>query len=622
MPKKRSLKPKQLRSRDVIDLFNESAAGIAISGDSGTGKSNIMLLLMEALCREVGITLIDPHGDLAQDYERSCSALPRRLRDRVLVVRPSDLSNVVAMNPLYVPDLGKGRLHWRAQVTTKVSHVGRVILYALGETNFNGKPVLLKWLTRGLGTCAEHRLTFPDCRHFFDVGSEIYDALARATPDLLARTEMADLAEMRPRDREELIGSTKNRVLNYLANPVVSLTLGRPDGWIDARQLVRERYITIVSLERGGVLREEDVEIFANLWLSEILFAIFNLPRHERTPHLICADELPVFASSHDLLTRAAGQIRKFQTRLLTGFQGTQLFPERTEDRLLNALIGQCGATIVLRHRNPVDAKFFGELVTLPVLDPLIEKHRLTQWQQYQDGHDVLFLTDENETWSDADQAGGSQSNAQSDTTTDTATNNRSSTTGDTVTRDERTLAEAVSRARSEQTGTSSSRATARGATATDGTSWSNTRTRGGGRTRKMTLVPRLRWREVTTSIEYFSTNEQVDYGAREITRLGVGEGILYRAGAVPLRVQFPLAKGPLDRTPKFAAKQVQALRREITARPMFAKPEQIIAERRDFERRLVGHLNRLAIERERPGLPSPADVPEDGPDDNPTLAI
>jgi hypothetical protein len=622
MPKKRPLKPKQLRSRDVIDLFHESAAGIAVSGDSGTGKSNIMLLLMEALCREVGITLIDPHGDLAQDFERSCSALPRRLRDRVLVIRPSDLSNVVAMNPLYVPDLGKGRLHWRAQVTTKVSHVGRVVLYALGERNFDGKPVLLKWMTRSLGTCAEHQLTIPDSRHFFDVGGEVYQALTRATPEIIARTEMADLAEMRPRDREELIGSTKNRVLNYLANPVVSLTLGRPSGWIDARQLVRERYITIVSLERGGVLREEDVEIFANLWLSEILFAVFNLPRHERTPHLLCADEVPVLAPSFDLLTRALGQIRKYQTRLLTGFQGTQLFPERTEDRLLNALIGQCGATIVLRHRNPVDAKFFGELVTLPVLNPLIEKHRLTQWQQYQDGHDVAFLTDENETWSDADQAGGSQSNAQSDTMTDTAADNRSSTIGDTVTRDERTLSEAVSRARSDQTGTSSSRATARGTTTTDGTSWSKTQTRGGGRTRKMTLVPRLRWREVTTSIEFFSTQEQVDYGARNVTRFGTGEGILYRAGDVPMRVQFPLAKGPFDRTPKFAAKEVRTLRREITARPEFANPEQIIGERREFERRLIGHLNRLAIEHERPVRPQTENVSDDNPDDNPTLAI
>jgi hypothetical protein len=499
-----------------------------------------------------------------------------------------------------------------------VGHVARILLYAWGERDFNSRPVLFKWLNRVLTTMATAGLTLADARHFFNVGSDVYRALTSTVPDVLARVEMNELAEMRPREREDLIASTRNRLLGFLENPLVELTLGRPHGWLDASTMIRDRQITIISLEQRGVLREEDQQIFANLWLCELLNAAYNLPRHERALHAIFLDELPQFAPSFDVLTHALAQVRKFKLRLVGAFQGTQMFPDRTEDRLLNALIGQCGATIVHRHKNPVDAKFFGELVTLPVLNPLAEKHRLTQWQQYQDGNDVAFLTDSNETWSDADQSGGSRSNAQSDTTTDTTTDNRSSTTGNTVTRDERTLAEAVSRARSEQTGTGTSSATARGATATDGTNWSNTRTRGGGRTRKMTLVPRLRWRQVVTNIEFFSTQEQMDYGAREVTRLGTGEGILYRAGEVPLRVQFPLARGPFDRTPKFAAKQVQALEREITSRPIFATPAEIIAERRDFERRLIGHLKRLAIQHE-PAAPPP---PDDGEDDNPHLAI
>src|SRR5207249_11995483 len=133
--------------------------------------------------------------------------------------------------------------------------------------------------------------------------------------------------------------------------------------------------------------------------------AAYDLPRDERTPHVVFLDELPVFGSSFDVLTRALAQVRKFKIRLVASFQGTQLFPDRTEDRLLNALISQCRTTIVLRHKNPVDAKFFGELITLPVLDPHVEKHRLTQWQQYQDGNEPVQLTDEAETWSDADQS-------------------------------------------------------------------------------------------------------------------------------------------------------------------------------------------------------------------------
>lgn len=598
MRKKISKKPKSFHRREMIDLFNDSAAGIAISGDSGTGKSNTMNVLMDALVRQdIGLTLLDPHGDLAQDFEHSCSALPRRLRERCQVIRPCNLSRMVSLNPLYVSPASGDWLRWRAQIATKVSQVARILLYAWGERDFNSKPVLFKWLTRVLTTMATAGMTLSDARHFFQVGGDVYQALANAAPDVLARVEMNDLLEMRPREREDLIASTKNRLLGFLENPVVELALGRPHGWLDASTMIRERKITIISLERGGVLREEDQEIFANLWLSELLNAAYNLPRHERTPHVVFLDELPVFSSSFDVLTRALAQVRKFQIRLVAAFQGTQLFPDRTEDRLLNALISQCRTTVVFRHKNPVDAKFFGELVTLPVLDPLAEKHRLTQLQQYQDGNEVVVLTDETDNWSDAEQAGGSRSDAQSDTSSDTSTDSRSSSRGDTVTRNEQALSEAVSRARNDQTGSSTSRATSRGNTRTDGTSWSNTSTRGGSRTRKTTLVPRLRWREIVTSVQFFSPDEQVAFGARDVARQGTGEAAVYTAGQVPMRVRFPLAHGPFDHTPKFAAKQLQALRTEIMSRPMFATPAQIVAERREFECRLITHLERIAIE-------------------------
>jgi len=650
MRKKKSKSPQTFRKRQVLDLFSESAAGIAISGDSGTGKSNTMNVLMDALARQdIGLTLLDPHGDLAQDFEHSCSALPRRLRERCQVIRPSQLSHIIALNPLFVPT-GGGWLRWRARIASKVSQVARILLYAWGEHDFNSKPVLFKWLTRVLTTMATAGMTLPDARHFFQVGGDVYQALANAAPDVLARVEMNELVEMRPREREDLIASTKNRLLGFLENPIVELSLGRPHGWLDASTMIRERKITIISLERGGVLREEDQEIFANLWLSELLNAAYDLPRHERTPHVVFLDELPVFGSSFDVLTRALAQVRKFKIRLVAAFQGTQLFPERKDDRLLNALISQCRTTVVFRHKNPVDAKFFGELVTLPLLDPLAEKHRLTQVQQYQDGNDVVFLTDEGDNWSAAQQSGASQADAQSETSTDTTgetrssstsntdssgtTDTRSSGTSDTVTRDEQALSEAVSRARSdqagssasrtaghsrsEQSGSSSGRANSRGNTRTDGTSWSNTTTRGGSRTRKMTLVPRLRWREVVTSIQLFNPDEQVAFGARDVTRQATGEAVVYTACEAPMRVRFPLARGPFASTPKFAAKQLQALRVAILSRPLFATPAQIVSERREFEQKLITHLEQLAIESQTIVIPPPV---REAPN-NPLLSI
>ena len=47
-------------------LHDESAAGVLVSGDSGTGKSNLMYGLMAAVLRtNRRAILLDPHGDMA-----------------------------------------------------------------------------------------------------------------------------------------------------------------------------------------------------------------------------------------------------------------------------------------------------------------------------------------------------------------------------------------------------------------------------------------------------------------------------------------------------------------------------------------------------------------------------
>jgi len=325
------------RFEDSI-LFGDTAAGLLLSGDSGTGKTYGMLRLVRRLILAgCGITFIDPHGDGADDIERFAASLPRSQRRRVIVVRYADTSRITGMNPLSVDRDGIDDVTFRARVASRAGHVAKILLHAFGERDFNHKPVLAKWTNRFLTMLARTGLTIADVRHFFDVTSPVYQALTSAAPDFVAQFEMEQLAELRPSEREEQIGSTKNRFLNFLENPIVELTLGKPDGLIDLRRAIQERAIIIVSLERGGVLRDEDVEIFANLWLYELLYAIYNTPRANRVLHFVAIDELPVFRASFEIITTALAQVRKFLCRFIVAFQGTQLFEERTEDRLLNA---------------------------------------------------------------------------------------------------------------------------------------------------------------------------------------------------------------------------------------------------------------------------------------------
>ncbi len=565
----------------------------------------------------VGLTLIDPHGDLAADLERYCASLPDRVRRRLIVIRYADTTRIAGINPLSVGDCGTDQLTTQARIASKVGHVSKILLYAWGERDFNSKPVMFKWTTRFLTMLARAGLTIADVRHFFDVGSPVYQAMVRTAPDVVSRLEMEDLADMRPREREDLIASTKNRFLGFLENPITAMVLGKPGEAIDVAQLIREGAIVIVNLERGGVLRDEDVEIFANLWLNELLYAAYNMPRDQRVPHFVLLDELPVFQSSADLITRALAQVRKFKVRLVCAFQGTQFFAERTEDRLLNALIGQCNVHFFFRHKNPVDAKFFAEVAELPSIDLLKVKHTLRTPQQYQDGHDMLVLTDESTNWNDANQEGGSESSATSDTSTQTRGNTDATGSSETRSELDDRLREAVSRAKSSQAASTQSDSSAHGTTRTDGRNWANTHSLGGSVTRKTTLVPRIRTRDVVTSIQFFSADEQFLDKASHITRMSVGTALLYIAGRGVAQVLLPLAANPLGRTPAFAIKKLSQLRGLVLARPEFATPEQLMAQRREFERQIVQYLDCQTAERSAPML---LDCEPD--DDNPLMTI
>lgn len=589
---------------DVDQLFHDTAAGIQISGDSGSGKSNLMELMMQRLASAgMGFCLIDPEGDLAANVADYCACLPERLRRRVIEIHPAGQKLVAGVNPLAVPHDGLGEHAWRARRASKVSHVTRIIISAWGEgeQGLESRPRLAKYSSLYLNTLASCGLTIPDIRHFFNLGSRVYDTLIQRAGDLLAQLELAALAEMRPRDREELIASAKNRFLFLLENPLVEFMLGKVSETLDFRQLIQEGAIIIVNLERGGVLRDEDVQLLANLFLNEVCYGVFNTPEAQRVPFFLFLDELPEFQSCGPQLIRVLRTARKHKLRIVAAHQGAQFFAERIDDRLLNVLVGQCGMHYYFRHVNVQDARYFGEVIKLPSLDPRRIKHVLTQRQQYQAGNDLMVLEDEGENWQEGTQAGTTQSEGTSNSTTDTQG------ASDAV---HSYVGAAAQGARQDVHANTQSQSAVQGASRESGTSSSVSKSAGGSRSRRQTLVPRLAWRNVVTSIQFMPIEEQNVEGAVELANLQTGSAVEYVSGQGTRRVKLPLADSPRRRTPKFARKKRDQLQEQVASRPEFGPPAQVAEQRVLFDQRLVEHL--LAQRRTPAGvLPPPLPLPE-----------
>lgn len=572
---------------DLDRLFHETAAGIQISGDSGSGKSNLMELMMQHLASSgLGFCLIDPEGDLAANVADYCACLPERKRRKVIEIHPAARKLVAGVNPLAVPQDDLGEYAWRARRASKVSHVTRIVISAWGEgeQGLESRPRLAKYSSLYLNTLATCALTIPDIRHFFDLGSAVYRTLVERAGEMLARLELAALSEMRPREREELIASAKNRFLFLLENPLVELMLGKVSQTLDFRRLIQEGAIVIVNLERGGVLRDEDVQLLANLFLNEVCYGVFNTPEAQRVPYFLFLDELPEFQSCGPQLIRVLRTARKHQLRIVAAHQGAQFFAERTVDRLLNVLVGQCGLHYYFRHVNVQDARYFGDVITLPSLDPRRVKHVLAHEQQYQAGHDVIVLEDESENWQEGTQEGTTHSEGTTSSTGDTAGTSHAVHSY---------LGSAANAARQDVTASTKSRSTEQGTSRQSSTSHSLTRSSGGGRTRRQTLVPRMAWRRVVTSVQFMPIDEQNVEGAVTLANLPIGTAREYTSGRGTRQVKLPLADSPRRRTPKFAARKRAQLQALVGSRAEFGRPEQVASERVLFDERLVEHLRR-----------------------------
>ena len=136
-------------------LFHESAAGIQVSGDSGSGKSIAMAGIVQSLVGSIGGLIIDPHGDLSRLIFSLCMKLGAKVADRVVYVRHSDTSNVPTINPLAMPEDDNDPLAWGGMLTAKVEHFVNILLAAWGEFDLNGKTILQRNLYRIFSSLAD-----------------------------------------------------------------------------------------------------------------------------------------------------------------------------------------------------------------------------------------------------------------------------------------------------------------------------------------------------------------------------------------------------------------------------------------------------------------------------------
>src|SRR5438874_11659399 len=102
MPRKRLRFPS--RSSLPPWLFSDGA-GVQISGDSGSGKSNALEVILDRLARvpTAGLLFIDPHGSSARKLRRMMLSAGRSVAHRLVYIHPAAIEDATRKLPTLNP---------------------------------------------------------------------------------------------------------------------------------------------------------------------------------------------------------------------------------------------------------------------------------------------------------------------------------------------------------------------------------------------------------------------------------------------------------------------------------------------------------------------------------------
>ena len=309
-------------------------------GKTGTGKTTLLeTLALQDILGGRGVTVIDPHGDLAA---RLVAQLPAwRERDLVYLNAP-DPSQQYGYNPLRrvqrdkIPLAASGLMEafkklWDEAWGVRMEHVLRNALYALIEFGDATLPDILRMLTD---------TTFRQ------------QVLDRVENEQVKAFWTLEFPKYNPRYRQESIAPIQNKVGAFLADPRLHRMFTDPPVDLHFRQIMDEGKILIVNLAIGR-LGADSANLLGALLVTTLGLAAFSRADTEefrRPDYVVLIDEFQSFTTLS--VANMISELRKYHVGLVLSHQHLyQLEPE-----VRHAVLGNVGSLISFRL-GPDDAR-------------------------------------------------------------------------------------------------------------------------------------------------------------------------------------------------------------------------------------------------------------------------
>lgn len=322
-------------------------------GKTGTGKTTLLeTLAVQDMHHGRGVTVIDPHGDLA---ERLVAQVPPWRESDLVYLNAPDLSQPYGYNPLRrvrtdrIPLAVSGLMEafkklWSEAWGVRMEHLLRNALYALIEYGEATLPDILVMLTQ---TAFRKQV------------------LARVKNEQVHLFWTKEFPKYNPRYQQEAMAPIQNKVGAFLADPRLYKMFTTPEVDLHFRQIMDDGKILIVNLAKGG-LGEDSANVCGALLVTTLGLAALSrvdIEESERRDHLILIDEFQSFTTLS--VANMVSELRKFNVGLVLAHQHL----DQLEPAVRHAVLGNVG-TIISFRLGPEDAKLIGHHFE-PTFSPL-----------------------------------------------------------------------------------------------------------------------------------------------------------------------------------------------------------------------------------------------------------
>ena len=295
-----------------------------IAGASGEGKSKFMEHLIRSdISNNEGLCLIDPHGYLYNDIVRWCESkrmLDRSRPKKIILFDPSQEGWTFGFNPL-----SEGL----SEISFHVDAMVRAVAKVWGGEDTDRTPLLKRCLRVIFHTLAEKNLSLYEAQHLIDpVDEEIRKYLTRDIKDVAIKKQWNYFNSLKAKPFYDEFGSSINRMMEFLASPIIRNVVGQIERTIDFRKIMDEGWVLLVNLASSDKVSDDNARLLGTLIVNDLFMRAKGRPKGSR-PFYLYIDECARYINED--IGRILDEGRKFGLHLILAHQHLSQLKEAGE---------------------------------------------------------------------------------------------------------------------------------------------------------------------------------------------------------------------------------------------------------------------------------------------------